>query len=488
MGSVRARRTAVAVLVGAVVLVRVVLVLAVTAADDHRGDSGDKASYVEPARALLHDGHFDEAEGSAVPEFLRTPGYPAFLAAVYGATDESDTAVYVVQAVLSGLSVLLTIGLGHRLFGSWAVGLAGGFLVGLDPLQAATQGFVGTEGLATVLVALAAYTGARFARSGLAPRWGVAYGLSLVAATYVRPTTFYFAAVPAVLLGLSALRDPERRRTVLRGALALLVPCVALLGVWNVRNRAEVGSWRFSAIESVNLYWYRAADVVAHREHVAFDEARVTLTEDLNDDLEHELGDLHEYRISRFDRSDRFDAESYTSGQLPPRWADHQGTYYAHAQTAGLEVLRSEPVLVARQVAEGVYSQLVQSGWVSAFRYLTGSRPPAPVGAAGLLVVWGVEVLAGVGVVASWRRDRSRDPDLDAGRRLAHALTVALVLYTVAAGAGPEAADGARFRIPVWPIWCVYAVIGAQAAFGWWQARSSPSRVVTDDLPARQTS
>jgi hypothetical protein len=478
MGSVWTRRTTTAVvaLVAAVVLVRLALVLAVTAADDHRADSGDKSSYVNPARSLLHDGQFDRAEGSSVPEFLRTPGYPAFLAAVYGVSAESDTAVYAVQAVLSGLSVFLAVVLGRRLAGSWPVGLAAGVLVAIDPVQAATQGFVGTEGLATVLVTLAVYTGVRFAQSGLAPRWGAAYALALVAATYVRPATFYFAALPALILGVTALRDPGRRRAVVRGGLALLVPCVVLQGAWNVRNQAEVGSWRFSAVESVNLYWYRAAGVVAERDGIGFDEARAELTDDLNDDVT----ELDGYRVVRFDR------DAYTSGQLPPAWEHRQGAYYERAQRAGLDVLRSEPVLTTRQAVKGVYSQLVQSGWVSAFDYLTGDEPPAPVRLAGLLEVWTVEALAALGMVAALGRGAGAEPGREShaspdegaaarGRqRVAHALTVALIAYTIAVGAGPEAADGARFRTPLWPLWCIYAALGARALVTWWRGRRPP--------------
>ena len=460
-----ARRTLAAglALAAAVVVVRVALVLAITTADEHRSDSDDKASYVGPARALLHDGDFDRDVGSAVPEFVRTPGYPAFVAAVYQVSGESDTAVYVVQAVLSGVAVFLVVVLGRWLSGSATVGLAAGVLVALEPAQTVVSGFVGTEALAVVLVTLAACAGVRFARSDLAPRWGVAYGLALVAATYVRPTTFYFAAVPALLLGITALRDPERRRTAGLGAVAVVVPCAVLLGAWNVRNRAEVGSWRFSAIEAVNVYWYRAADVVAERDGVGFQAARVELTEDLDRALARDLGR---------DPGDEADHEDHASGQLPPAWEDHQGDYYDRAHRAGLDELRSEPVLVARQVVDGVYSQLVQSGWVAASDYLTGDDPPAPVRATGLAVVWTVEALAALGMVTALRRTRT-----EPGQRLAHALTIALLAYTLVASAGPEAADGARFRVPVWPIWCVYAAIGATIVAGWWQRRhGSPDR------------
>ena len=472
MQPVWTRRTAVAVVafVAAVVVVRVVLVVAITAADEHRADSDDKSSYVDPARALLHDGDFDRDVGSSVPEFFRTPGYPAFMATVWWVAGEGDTAIYVVQAVLSGLAVFLAIVLGRWLSaslpwgglgggGGWPMGLATGVLVVLDPAQTVVQGVVGTEALATLLTTLVACAGVRFARSGLDPRWGVAYGLAVAAATYVRPTTFYFAAVPALLLAIVALRDPERRQAALRGGLAVVITCVALLGVWNVRNQAEVGSARFSAVESVNLYWYRAADVVAERDGLGFQETRVALTEDLNRELDPEVDE----------RDEDVDLEDYASGQIPPAWEDHQGVYYGRAQRDGLEVLRSEPVLVARQVADGVYSQLVQSGWVAAYGFLTGDDPPAPVRVAGLGFVWSVEALAVLGMVTALRRDREPGP------RLAHALTIGLLAYMILASAGPEAADGARFRVPVWPIWCVYAVLGAGAVAAWWQQRCSRS-------------
>jgi hypothetical protein len=37
--------------------------------------------------------------------------------------------------------------------------------------------------------------------------------------------------------------------------------------------------------------------------------------------------------------------------------------------------------------------------------------------------------------------------------------------------AGPDAGGGFRFRIPVWPLWCVYAALGAQAVTGFVAAR-----------------
>jgi hypothetical protein len=145
---------------------------------------------------------------------------------------------------------------------------------------------------------------------------------------------------------------------------------------------------------------------------------------------------------------------------------------------------------------QGVYSQLVQSAWGSAYGYLTGHLPPSPVTALGLTTVWTTEALALLGVLASLRLrrprqlpavqwllgdDRSRD-------QLAHVLTVAMVAYTIFAGAGPEAAAGARFRVPIQPIWYVYAAIGlavlvrrARQLMADHRGRGPRSRDLTDD-------
>ena len=433
----RVRRLVLA-LVAVVVVVRVATVLAVSGGHPERAISHDSPGYVEPARSLLHDGDFDRSTGSSTPEFVRTPGYPAFVAAVYWPSGQSDRAVYVAQALLSGLTVALAVALGRRLTGSPSLGLLAGALTVLDPLQTTLPGTLGPEVLATTLVTAAAYAGVRFAQSDLAGRWGVAYGVALAAATYVRPTTFYFAAVPLLLVAWEVVRRRLTWVVAWRAGLAVLAPCVVLLGMWNVRNHREVGSWRFSAVEAVNLYWYRAAGVVAEREGISFDDAQLRLTSELQAELPH--------------RGPRFDAADYTSGLPPPAWEHRQGAYYGAAARRATTILRAEPSTASRQVAAGAYSQVVQSGWVTAWRYLTGHQPPTLLSAIGLVTVWAVEGLALVGVVGVVRRRVAGG--------LAYALCLGMVAYTVVAGAGPEADAGYRFRVPIWPLWSVGAVVG----------------------------
>src|SRR5689334_11089049 len=61
-------------------------------------DRGDTPSYLGPARELAQHGRFTDPGPPPKPEFLRTPGYPAFVAAVYRVFGIGDnTAVLLVQ-------------------------------------------------------------------------------------------------------------------------------------------------------------------------------------------------------------------------------------------------------------------------------------------------------------------------------------------------------------------------------------------------------
>lgn len=436
--SPEAERWAIVGLVLVAIVLRIAIVSAVYGADPETAQSNDAPTYENPALALLEDGEFNREPGSSVHEFVRTPGYPAFVAGVYGVFGESVGALLVVQSVLGGLTVLLAVLIARRLTGSGMIGLGVGALVAFEPFQVTMPGGIGTEQLAAVLTALAIYCGVRFVQSALSLWWGVAFGVSLAAVTYVRPTTYYFPVLLAGLFVLLVVRNRNEWRRFVGAGAAVVVPCVVLLGMWNVRNQAEVGSWRFSGIEGVNSYWYRAAGLVADRDGVDLEVARVGLTEDLNRDLGMEV-----------------DSAAHSHGTVPPEWEDRQGEYFDAAQRSAVETLAFEPLLWARQVGRGVYSQLAQSGWKNAFEYLTvDGSAPSPVLAVGLLFVWGVEGLALVGMgVSVWRRSPFR---------LAHVVLAALIAYAVFAQAGPDAAAGFRFRAPLWPIWCLYACIGTR--------------------------
>ena len=250
-------------------------VLHLTSADPAATRSPDTPSYVVPAKSLLDHGRFDAASNPGEPMFLRTPGYPVFIATVYAVFGRHETAVLVAQVLLSVLTLWVAFVVAARLFGE-AAGIVSAAVLGLDPLQFRTSGTLLTEtldGLALLLVVALAFRALSSARSGAG--WPFLLGTALVAATFVRPTTYYACILLVLLLAVLWLRSRTRQRlTVL---VACAVPLVIGLGAWQVRNDENVGSWRFSGTEAYTLYYYHGAGVLArvHGTDVETERARL---------------------------------------------------------------------------------------------------------------------------------------------------------------------------------------------------------------------
>ena len=89
--------------------------------------TGDAPSYLGPARMLAEHARFENLDGEK--EYLRTPGYPLFIAAVYRVFGERNTAVLLVQVLLSAVTVYLAYLLATRTWSS-TIGLVAAVLAG----------------------------------------------------------------------------------------------------------------------------------------------------------------------------------------------------------------------------------------------------------------------------------------------------------------------------------------------------------------------
>ncbi len=201
-----------------------------------RADALDYYSY---AYNLRHHGvysHVAPREGRDVvppPDALRSPGYPAFLWAIW---DERLSFMLwrtrFVQGVLDVGTVLLVFLLGCRAlpFG-WA--LAAGLLTALSPHLISATTYLLTETLFTFLMVLGLWLTVLAAeRAWLAPLAGAALG----AAALTRPTLQYLILlVPPLLLWYAGWRRGWRT------AAALVLGFAVVFAPWIVRNIAVIG-------------------------------------------------------------------------------------------------------------------------------------------------------------------------------------------------------------------------------------------------------
>jgi hypothetical protein len=227
----------------------------------------DTVSYLEPGRNLLLHGRF-VADG--VPDLVRTPGYPLFLAMTSLA---GLPAAAVTNVILSVFSVILVWKLGRATFSDPRVALGAAWIFAFEPVSIIHSAALLSDTLFLALLMLSLERLAMFLRGRNLPVLAVA-GLWLAAATFVRPVTYYLPAALALGLFLVLVRVPGLRW---KAPAVLLISVLPWLAAWQMRNRVETGYDGFSSISEINLYFDDAADVTAHLEHEPFLDVRKDL-------------------------------------------------------------------------------------------------------------------------------------------------------------------------------------------------------------------
>jgi len=207
------------------------------------------------ARGLVF-GNWTPPPNEADPEiatspYLRPPGYPFFLAAVYRVTGGSYLAPRIVQALLGLFAAWLAFLIGRRWFGA-PVGLTAAFFLSVHWAFIYFEGELHAPALLIPLLLGSTLLVARWVSSVRLPE-AIAAGLLLGAAIITRPNVLLF--IPAV--GLWALWLRRRNATRRPGRAFLVFTACALLVVLPVTIRNAVASGEFVPITSntgVNLY------------------------------------------------------------------------------------------------------------------------------------------------------------------------------------------------------------------------------------------
>jgi hypothetical protein len=218
--------------------------------------AGDPPGYDELAHDLSRFGVSPPSDAATFrPEIFRTPGYPGFLALVYGLFSSSVLAVAIAQGMLHAISGAILGELTERFLDSITAGWAAGILWAVAPIPLVFSGMLFTETLFTSLLVLAVFLLLR--RSV----WGAMLaGFVLGVAVLVRPIGVVI--LPALLP--AAAWNTKWRQGFIRAAGFLLAGSLAL-APWVVRNWIVFGRPALAAVGGNNLLYYTAGSCLGWR-------------------------------------------------------------------------------------------------------------------------------------------------------------------------------------------------------------------------------
>jgi 4-amino-4-deoxy-L-arabinose transferase-like glycosyltransferase len=231
---------ALALILGAGLGLRVVAAFVIQGYADRLGKPclfGDTTIYWELARAIRAGSPF-AVDQWGVPHYaLRTPGYPAFLAACQAAFGERFLPVRLVQAVLGTLGVYFIYRLVDRALPGRNAALIAAGLAAVEPYGIGLGELVLSEGLFVPLMLAGLWGLAALwpARDEPGPKHRVALAIATGAihgaAVLVRPS---WALMVPVLLAAWVVLD--RRKVALRDAAIAAVAVAVVMAPWWARN------------------------------------------------------------------------------------------------------------------------------------------------------------------------------------------------------------------------------------------------------------
>lgn len=417
--------------------------------------SEDSGLYTRTAHTMLLAGRFAQStEPTAPPEVMRTPGYPAFIAALWAVFGERPVLVIVAQILLSVGTLALAYGIARRLWGA-RVALAATALLTLDPLTFYYSQLLLTETLYTFLMAATGYAGVRAIMNGRQERrWTFLMGLLLGAATLTRPIGYYL--VFPIFIGLAVVKRREGRpwSGVALLLLLMMAPWLALVGGWKLRNLRLTGRAELSYVKDYDILWYQAAAVIGIKEGLSTDAVR--------EKLEKQMPDMTGWRT---------------------------GDRYAYYQKEGLAIIRRHPTIFIKTQLVGVTRMMLGPSGRRIRDYMDAKIPGAgPISDLrqlppreylrrwlgqypGWLLLFLFEcafmalLYAGtlIGVGRTILRDRGRWP--------VQAFLLGVILYFMMISVGVDA--DARFRTPIMPYLTFFAGLGLAMVAGWTLSRKS---------------
>lgn len=229
----------------------------------------DARSYHYLATSVIETGTFEKFDSGF---YLRTPGYPLFIAGVYLFAGQNPWVVLLLQIILDSLTVLVIYWVARELGLRKRKRLIACTLYAAALVPAVCAVKLYSETLFTFLLTLSILYFIRGLKRG-GTHWFVYCGLALGAATLVRPLALSLVLVFLAVLACSRVRI----RTKALGTTALFFAFFIILLPWQARNNSIFGRYALSNLAGTNLCRCNVALTKAYDEGISLTDARTAL-------------------------------------------------------------------------------------------------------------------------------------------------------------------------------------------------------------------
>lgn len=417
--------------------------------DQERMYRPDSSSYTVPAVNLLEGHGFSQQTRTPYhPDTLRTPLYPAFIAAVYAISGRNPLHVAGAQVLLSCITAVLVYLLGYRLLKE-RVAFVGGILFAVSLGPAVYSVFILSETLFTFLLLAGFYFLAIYKEQRKAV-WLALGGMVMGLAVLCRPIALF---MPVIGLAALLIFHQDRLRDFLTAGLAYTLPFALVLSPWLVRNYLITGKATVTTITGINLIFYNAVSIDAELRGISQEQSRLEIVEHIDRVIETKGWEKTDPRIQ----------ELYADWGL---WIilAHPLRYAAvHLKNDLNSLLPSvtelSELLGATEGGKGTVSVINQYGLLAGVRHYFGDQLwilGAAVPLVALLVL--IYVLSLAGIIAM----------VKVKHWFSLILLASPVLYLILL---PGAPSVPRFRVPAMPYLCLLAGVGAVVIFSRVQRR-----------------
>lgn len=400
---------------------------------------GDTKAYHDTAVAVHRIGVFSmTAADPTDPQTYRTPGYPAFLAAIYSIFGEQWSAAVMVQIIISLLTIYISYLIVRKLWGD-RVALLTALIIALETATLTYTLKIMTETLFTFFVIFLIFAGIKAIENRRQFIWSLLCGISLAAATSVRPISYFLLIPLALFFLIVSISRKWNWRAVVVNQLLILLPSILFICAWKQRNERMSGSSVYTSIEGFYALFWQGAAVIAERDGISIEEAQIRLG--IGD------GEKKEKRGTGYQKLHPETAD-LTFERLSERWLRD-----------GEKIILQHPFRFAKIYLTGIIRMFIRPGIHQLVQMVFGESfdGPSPVVKRHTFMFipftifsWALLAFIYFGVFRFLFRRKKWTHSL--------LLLLLILLYIVALSGGPSI--DSRFRIPIVPILAMFCAAG----------------------------